>query len=105
LSELVRLPGERPDRFHIYNQFVIRVPDRDGLKTHLDAVGVGTEIYYPVPFHLQRCFAALGHQKGDFPHAEQAAAEVLALPVYPELTPDQQQYVVDQIAAYYLPRI
>jgi dTDP-4-amino-4,6-dideoxygalactose transaminase len=104
LGEIVRLPAERPDRFHIYNQFVIRVPDRDGLKRHLEAAGVGTEIYYPVPFHLQECFAGLGYKAGAFPHAEKAAAEVLALPIYPELSPAQQDYVVDQIAAYYRPR-
>src|SRR5690606_24652592 len=101
LTDKVVLPPERPDRRHIYNQFVIRVPDRDGLKRHLDANGVGTEIYYPVPFHLQECFAYMGHQPGAFPHAEKAAAEVLALPIYPELTAGQQQHVVDQIAAYF----
>ena len=101
LTDLVSLPAERADRFHIYNQFVVRVPDRDGLKRHLDAAGVGTEIYYPVPFHRQECFAGLGYKPGDFPHAEMAAAEVLALPIYPELAAEQQQYVVDQIAAYY----
>lgn len=101
LTAAVALPAERPDRRHIYNQFVIRVPDRDGLKRHLEANGVGTEIYYPVPFHLQECFAHLGHKPGAFPHAEKAAAEVLALPIYPELTAEQQQYVVDQLAGYY----
>lgn len=104
LGDIVRLPSERPDRFHVYNQFVIRVPDRDGLKAHLDAAGVGTEVYYPVPFHRQACFAHLGYRPEDFPHAEQAAAEVLALPIYPELTAAQQQVVVEQIAAYYRPR-
>jgi dTDP-4-amino-4,6-dideoxygalactose transaminase len=104
LTPRVTLPAERADRFHIYNQFVVRVPDRDGLKAHLDATGIGTEIYYPVPFHRQECFASLGYKAGDFPHAEKAAAEVLALPIYPELTADQQAYVVDRIAAYYRTR-
>lgn len=103
LADTVVMPPERPDRRHVYNQFVIRVPDRDGLKRHLDASGVGTEIYYPVPFHLQACFAYMGHQPGAFPHAEKAAAEVLALPIYPELTAGQQQYVVERIASYYAP--
>ncbi|MCC7126735.1 MAG: DegT/DnrJ/EryC1/StrS family aminotransferase [Acidobacteria bacterium] len=101
LQDQVRLPFERDDRFHIYNQFVIRATDRDGLKAHLDAAGIGTEIYYPVPFHRQACFAHLGYTPAQFPHAEQAAAEVLALPIYPELTIDQQRYVVETIAAYY----
>jgi dTDP-4-amino-4,6-dideoxygalactose transaminase len=101
VSDTVTLPAERADRYHIYNQFVVRVADRDGLKRHLDAAGVGTEIYYPVPFHRQECFASLGYKAGDFPHAEKAAAEVLALPIYPELSADQQAYVVEQIAGYY----
>jgi dTDP-4-amino-4,6-dideoxygalactose transaminase len=104
LAATITLPTERPDRHHIYNQFVIRVPDRDGLKRHLDAAGVGTEVYYPIPFHRQACFADLGHKAGDFPHAEKAAAEVLALPIYPELTAAQQHYVVDHIRGYYHPR-
>lgn len=101
LPEIV-LPVDRGgDGYHIYNQFVIRVPDRDALRAHLAVAGVGTEVYYPVPFHLQECFAHLGYKAGDFPHAEKAAAEVLALPIYPELTADQQATVVDRIRAFY----
>jgi dTDP-4-amino-4,6-dideoxygalactose transaminase len=100
LHDRVTLPTEPRDRRHVFNQFVIRAPDRDGLKRHLDARGIGSEIYYPVPLHLQPCFADLGHRAGEFPHAERAAKESLAIPVYGELSVEQQQAVVDAIAAF-----
>jgi dTDP-4-amino-4,6-dideoxygalactose transaminase len=97
----VTLPVAAPDRTHIYNQFVIRVPKRDQLRAHLDAAGIGTEVYYPVPFHLQECFAGLGYQAGAFPVAEAAALSSLALPIYPELTEAQQAAVVGAIRTFY----
>jgi dTDP-4-amino-4,6-dideoxygalactose transaminase len=101
LGEAVRTPHALPGGRHIYNQYVIRVRGRDALREHLAAAGVGTEIYYPVPLHLQQCFGYLGHRAGEYPHSEQAAAETLALPIYPELTETQLQYVVDTVAAFY----
>jgi dTDP-4-amino-4,6-dideoxygalactose transaminase len=97
----VTLPLEAPNRTHIYNQFVIRVPRRDQLRAHLDANQIGSEVYYPVPFHLQDCFRNLGYQPGAFPEAEAAANDSLALPIYPELTEAQQAAVVTAIRSFY----
>lgn len=96
----VGLPAVTTSR-HIFNQYVIRVHDRDQLREFLQKNGVGTEVYYPVPLHLQECFAYLGHAPGDFPHSERAAKETLALPIYPELSEEQAKYVVDKIARFY----
>jgi dTDP-4-amino-4,6-dideoxygalactose transaminase len=86
---------------HIYNQFVIRGENRDALQRHLAECGIGTEVYYPLPLHLQQCFAHLGGKAGDFPVSEQAAKETLALPVYPELMPDDIDYVAGNIQSFY----
>ena len=86
---------------HIYNQFIVRAPRRNDLRAYLGAAGISTEIYYPLPLHLQECFRDLGYKPGDFPEAERAAMETMALPIYPEITNDQQAYVVDTIGAFY----
>jgi len=101
LEGTVQLPLEAPDRTHIYNQFVVQVPDRDSLRRYLTERGIGTEIYYPVPFHLQACFANLGYKKGAFPAAEAAATKSLALPIYGELSEAQQAHVVLAIRAFF----
>ena len=101
LSDRIRLPVEKEDR-HIFNQFVIQVPgDRDRLRSVLKDAGIGSEVYYPVPLHLQECFSDLGCRRGDFPVSEHAADHTLALPIYPELTDDQLQYVVETIGKFY----
>lgn len=87
--------------YHIYNQYVIRAPRRDELRAHLADRGVSTEIYYPVPFHLQECFQYLGYSGGKFPESEKAALESIALPIYPELSEEQQTHVVERIAEFY----
>ncbi len=99
--EEVRLPDEKEER-HIYNQFVIRVPGkRDALRSFLSEQGVGSEIYYPVPLHMQACFSSLGYKREDFPLSVAAAETSLALPVFPELTSEQIRYVVDMIAQFF----
>jgi dTDP-4-amino-4,6-dideoxygalactose transaminase len=105
LGNSIILPAEpyreRAGNHHIYHQFVIRAVARDELKAHLASNEIGSEIYYPVPLHLQECFFYLEHKEGDFPEAERAAAETLALPIYPELSREAQRFVVDKIAEFY----
>jgi dTDP-4-amino-4,6-dideoxygalactose transaminase len=100
LGEAVGLPLVPEGSVHVYNQYVIRTKNRDGLRSALRQHGIPTEIYYPSPLHLQPAFAALGHSQGDFPVSEAACAEVLALPIYPELTESQQRLVVEGVEAF-----
>ena len=101
LDETIVLPAEPAGFRHIYNQFVVRAPRRDALRDHLTSRGIGTEIYYPVPFHRQECFQATIASAGSFPVADATAASALALPIFGELTPDQQRHVVSSIAQFY----
>jgi dTDP-4-amino-4,6-dideoxygalactose transaminase len=94
------LPHEVPGSRHIWHQYVIRAARRDELREFLTARKIGTEIYYPVPLHMQDALKSLGYVEGNFPEAERAAREVLALPIYPELRDDEQQTVVDAIAEF-----
>jgi dTDP-4-amino-4,6-dideoxygalactose transaminase len=101
LSEQIGLPFERENVRHIYNQFVVRVPERrDELRRFLAESEIGTDVYYPVSLHLQECFEDLGYRPGDFPESEKASRETLALPIFPELKPEQQEYVVAKIAEF-----
>jgi dTDP-4-amino-4,6-dideoxygalactose transaminase len=101
LAARIAAPRKLARGRHIYNQYVVRAERRDALRAFLNERHIGTEIYYPVPLHLQECFAYLGHARGDFPHSERAAAETLALPVYPELSREQLGAVVAAIAEFY----
>ena len=98
---VLKIPARSVDKSHVFNNYVVRVERRDELKQFLAENGIQSEIYYPLPLHLQNCFADLGYRKGDFPHAELAASQVLALPLYPELTSAQQESVVTTIRAFY----
>ena len=101
LNFTVTPPFIRADGRHIFHQYVIRVPrHRDRLAAHLKELGIGTKVYYPIPLHLQPCFEYLKYHEGSFPESESAAQETLALPMYPELTNEQQQYVVEAIASF-----
>jgi dTDP-4-amino-4,6-dideoxygalactose transaminase len=97
----LRLPTIQHENRHIFHQYVIRTPKRDRLRQFLAQEGVGTEIYYPIPLHMQECFSFLNYRPGDFPVSEKAAEETLALPIFPELTEEQQDFVVDRIKAFY----
>jgi dTDP-4-amino-4,6-dideoxygalactose transaminase len=100
LEAAIELPVEPSGTYHIYNQFVIRVRERDALREHLTRAGVGTEVYYPVPFHRQECFAGVPSGRGDFPVADRAAATSLALPIYGELTEADLAHVVAAIREF-----
>jgi dTDP-4-amino-4,6-dideoxygalactose transaminase len=101
ISEGIVLPISDPRAGHVFHQYVIRVPRRDALRQYLADQKIGSEIYYPLPLHLQTSLASLGYKQGNFPISEAAAHEVLALPIYPELREDEQQTVVDAVATFY----
>jgi dTDP-4-amino-4,6-dideoxygalactose transaminase len=97
----LKLPAIQYQNRHIFHQYVIRVPERDRLRQFLTEGGIGTDIYYPLPLHLQECYSFLKYRRGDLPNSEKASEEVLALPIYPELTEDQQTLVVERMRAFY----
>jgi dTDP-4-amino-4,6-dideoxygalactose transaminase len=94
-------PSEPTGYYHVYNQFTIRTSERDALRDHLLAASIPTEVYYPYPLHTQAAFANLNYKAGDFREAEKASAEVVSLPIYPELSSEQLSAVVDAIAAFF----
>jgi dTDP-4-amino-4,6-dideoxygalactose transaminase len=96
----VTTPHVMDGNYHIYHQYTVAVPDRDGLRNHLKDKGIGCETYYPVPLHAQKCYSHLGYKPGALPVAEQKAKEVISLPVFPELTTDEQEYVIDTVRAF-----
>jgi len=98
---VIGTPKVSPDCISIYNQYCIQVPKRDELRIHLREKGIGTEIYYPVPMHIQECFAPLGYKEGDFPISEKAAKELVAIPVFPELDEEQKAYTAQTILDFY----
>ncbi|MEY2537585.1 MAG: hypothetical protein QOG67_1325 [Verrucomicrobiota bacterium] len=106
LAETIQFPAEPyrdrvPEHYHVYHQYVIRTPKRDALRTHLTKHEIGTEIYYPIPLHLQKCFQYLGYKEGDLPETEQATRETLALPIFPEISRESQRYVVRAIRDFF----
>ena len=101
LLDLVTPPAEDAGNRHVYHQYVVRAKNRDELQSYLDSRGIVTRVYYPLPLHLQHCFAGLGYREGDLPVSEMLSKEVLALPIFPELLPEEQERVADEIAAFY----
>lgn len=101
LAPQLTIPVVRPENQMVYNQYCVRTLQRDALRKHLQQEGVGTEIYYPLPLHLQPCFKSLGYQPGDFPESEKAASDILALPIFPGLTAAQKERVVDRVTAFF----
>ncbi len=100
LGNFVKCPEVPGDRTYVFHQYVIRTESRDDLREYLTNEGIGTAIYYPIPLHLQKCFSFLGYKKGDFPVAEKLSRESLAIPIFPEIKPDEQDYVVNKIKSY-----
>jgi len=97
----ISLPSVQYENRHVFNQYVIRVPQRERLRLFLQAHGIGTDVYYPRPLHLQECYHHLGYKEGQFPVSEEACRTALALPIFPEITPEEQRYVVEKIGAFY----